>query len=68
MASARGNAEEPVGLRKQAEARLQEKQRRSRGVAAEMERSKTDMQRLVHELQVQQIELEIRNEVLKTSR
>ncbi len=68
MASARVNAEEPVGLRKQAAARLQEKQPRSRGGATEMERSKTEMQRFVHELQVHQIELEMQNEELKTSR
>ena len=50
-------------LRRRAENRLRE-----RGLSGAADRQAADVQRLVHELQVHQIELEMQNEELRASR
>jgi hypothetical protein len=50
------NLSDPAELRRQAEARLSEKQKSQRS-EAEAERTTHDTQRLVQELQIHQIEL-----------
>ena len=52
-------------LRRVAEQRLRDKSAKPKTVS---QRSKDDLQRLVHELQVHQIELELQNEALKEAR
>jgi hypothetical protein len=54
---------EAAELRHRAETRLQED-----GAKGAPGRTEEDMQRLVHELQVHQVELEIQNEELRRSR
>src|ERR1700693_2555006 len=59
------NPLDPVELRRRAEARLKQKSQRSQG---EAERTSHDTQRLVQELQIHQIELEMQNEQLEQAR
>jgi two-component system cell cycle sensor histidine kinase/response regulator CckA len=61
------NLSDPAELRRQAEARLSEKQK-SQCSEAEPERTTHDTQRLVQELQIHQIELEMQNEQLEQAR
>jgi PAS domain S-box-containing protein len=61
------NPLDAVELRRRAEARLTEKQKSQRS-QAEAERTAHDTQRLVQELQIHQIELEMQNEQLEQAR
>jgi two-component system, cell cycle sensor histidine kinase and response regulator CckA len=61
------NPSEAAELRRRAEARLREKQRTQRSHDGE-QRTALDMQRLVQELQIHQIELEMQNEQLEQAR
>src|SRR5271166_5104023 len=61
------NPTDGTELRRRAEARLSEKQKSQRSPAA-AQRTSHDMQRLVQELQIHQIELEIQNEQLEHAR
>ena len=63
----RSNPPDAAELRRRAEARLSEKQKGHRSPAA-AERTAHDTQRLVQELQIHQIELEMQNEQLEQSR
>ena len=63
MKKDRNTSKDTAELRRRAEARLQAAEKK--GVPA---RTETDSQRLVHELQVHQIELEMQNEELRKSR
>jgi len=65
MARRRDTPVDKAALRKQAEARLKEKMHLSQGPN---EPSAEETQRLVHELQVHQIELEMQNEELMAAR
>jgi len=56
-----------TGLRRRAETRLRERQRTQRSEAGDP-RSATDTQRLLHELQVHQVELEMQNAELQEAR
>lgn len=55
---------DPTELRRRAEARLEKK----RGAAAASQRDPDELRRLVHELEVHQVELEIQNEELVDAR
>ena len=61
------NPSEAAELRRRAEARLREKQKSQRSHDGE-QRTALDMQRLVQELQIHQIELEMQNEQLEQAR
>jgi PAS domain S-box-containing protein len=61
------NPSEAAELRRRAEARLREKQKNQRSPGGEL-RTALDMQRLVQELQIHQIELEMQNEQLEQAR
>ena len=61
------NPSDAAELRRQAEARLSEKQKTQRSQAG-AERTSHDTQRLVLELQIHQIELEMQNEQLEQAR
>ncbi len=61
------NPSDAAELRRRAEARLDEDQKRQRSSAGS-ERTAHDTQRLVQELQIHQIELEIQNEQLEQAR
>ena len=61
------NPSDAAELRRRAEARLSEKQKSQRSPAG-AERTAHDTQRLVQELQIHQIELEIQNEQLEQAR
>ncbi len=63
MKSDKNTAADAAELRRRAEARLREHDR-----SGAEDRQVEDMQRLVHELQVHQIELEMQNEELRVSR
>jgi hypothetical protein len=56
-----------AGLRSRAEARLRERQRKQRSEAG-VPKSSTDPRRLLHELQVHQVELELQNTELAKAR
>jgi len=60
-------SDDPVKLRRRAEARLSEQRKGPRSHAGE-EKSEADTQRLFHELQVHQIELEMQNAELQNAR
>ena len=61
------NAEDPAELRRRAEAR-QHDQQKNQGSKTGDQRSEADTQRLLHELEVHQIELEMQNEELSEAR
>jgi two-component system, cell cycle sensor histidine kinase and response regulator CckA len=63
----RSNPPDAAELRRRAEARLNEKQKSHRSQAG-VERTAHDTQRLVQELQIHQIELEMQNEQLEQAR
>src|SRR5580704_7250259 len=60
-------ADQPDQLRRRAEDRLRERPRNQRSTAA-VPKSNADTKRLLHELQVHQIELEMQNAELRQAR
>jgi PAS domain-containing protein len=64
MTSKDNRPDQATELRRQAEAKLSERKKK----AAALPATQTDPQRLVHELEVHQIELEMQNEELVQSR
>jgi len=67
VSNSTNNAEDAAGLRGRAEARLQNQQK-STGAESGNQKSEADMLRLLHELEVHQIELEMQKEELQEAR